>query len=574
MYKKFFSFRERPFKLVPNPEYYYVSRSHEEAMAHLSYAISEGDGFVEITGEVGTGKTTLCRVFLENLDERTEVAYIFNPRLGPKQLLKTIADELGIRCQSNDIKNLIDALNVYLIRMKAEGRRVVLLVDEAQNLSRNVLEQLRLLSNLETSRSKLLQIILVGQPELGELLDSYDLRQLAQRVTLSCRLSPLTIREVREYIEHRIHVASAKSQVPFSGSAVRLIYRYSKGVPRLINIVCDRSLLTAYSRNRRKITGGVVRAAIRELDAGRAAARRKKKGFKLPLSVLAVVCFAILMLWFYKQGTAGTQQFAERILGTAISKVFPREESQLVIVQQDRMPAAPAQTFESPQRLESDALSRFLVEMDVRSARHIAMTSVLELWGVETVLDPLLDDETDDDAFFKMAAEQNGFSMLKTECNFGLLTSLNLPAVIAVRIPRDSPPGFLTLTAIDGQEVTLGRPGRNTVITVPEDELTASCHGPVYIPWRNHLDDDDQIRGGQPDASVVRLKKYLREIGFSQVDTGPDYDDQTEWAVQHLQEKNGLPPDGIVGPLTKILLFNENPALNIPHIRREVAKRQ
>ena len=131
MYKKFFSFRERPFKLVPNPEYYYVSRSHEEAMAHLSYAISEGEGFVEITGEVGTGKTTLCRVFLENLDEGTEGAYIFNPRLGPKQLLKTIADELGINCQSSDIKDLIDALNVYLIRMKTEGRRVVLLVDEA-----------------------------------------------------------------------------------------------------------------------------------------------------------------------------------------------------------------------------------------------------------------------------------------------------------------------------------------------------------------------------------------------------------------------------------------------------------
>ena len=211
MYKKFFSFRERPFKLVPNPEYYYVSRSHEEAMAHLSYAISEGDGFVEITGEVGTGKTTLCRVFLDNLDERTEVAYIFNPRLGPKQLLKTIADELGIRCRSDDIKALIDALNIYLIRMKTEGKRVVLLVDEAQNLSRRVLEQLRLLSNLETNRSKLLQIILVGQPELGELLDSYDLRQLAQRITLSCHLSPLTFREVREYIEHRILVASSKA---------------------------------------------------------------------------------------------------------------------------------------------------------------------------------------------------------------------------------------------------------------------------------------------------------------------------------------------------------------------------
>ena len=153
MYNKFFLFREKPFKLVPNPEYYYVSRSHEEAMAHLKYAIAEGEGFVEITGEVGTGKTTLCRVFLDNLDDRTEVAYIFNPRLGPTQLLTTIADELGVKCRTSDTKQLIDALNSYLIDMKTAGKTVVLLVDEAQNLTRNVMEQLRLLSTYLIFRS-------------------------------------------------------------------------------------------------------------------------------------------------------------------------------------------------------------------------------------------------------------------------------------------------------------------------------------------------------------------------------------------------------------------------------------
>ena len=541
-------------------------------MAHLSYAISEGDGFVEITGEVGTGKTTLCRVFLENLDERTEVAYIFNPRLGPKQLLKTIADELGIRCPSDDIKDLIDALNRYLIRMKTKERRVVLLVDEAQNLSRNVLEQLRLLSNLETNRSKLLQIILVGQPELGDLLDSYDLRQLAQRITLSCHLSPLTLREAREYIEHRILIASYRTQVPFSGSAIRRIYRYSNGVPRLINIVCDRSLLTAFSRNRKKITGGIVRAAIRELDSGRTAARRKKKGFKLPLTVIAIFSISILMFWFYKQGTAGTQQLVKRFIGHAHSST-PRQDK--VIEGSDKQ-VQELTTTKSPQIIQQSSeihlLSEFLNDMDVRSARLFAIQSVLELWIDEVVLDPSLHDETVDDAFFRKAAEQNGFSMLRTGCDLRLIDSLNLPAIIAIQRPRISSPGFLTLQAIDEHEVTLVRKGKNAVITVPKNVLTANCSSAVYIPWQNQMGDDDLVPGGPPENSVMMLKQHLREIGYTQVGLGPFYDDQTEWAVQDLQEKNGLAPDGIVGPLTKILIQNENPNSQIPHIRQQIVK--
>ena len=191
MYEKFFNFREKPFKLVPNPAYLFLSKSHEETLAHLNYALSEGDGFVEITGEVGTGKTTLCRAFLESLGSDIIPAYIFNPRLSPRQLIRAINDELGIKYDADDTKDLIDKLNAFLIRKKAQRKKVVLLIDEAQNLSRNVLEQLRLLSNLETSQEKLLQIILVGQPELSEILDAHELRQLRQRITLRYHLSPL-----------------------------------------------------------------------------------------------------------------------------------------------------------------------------------------------------------------------------------------------------------------------------------------------------------------------------------------------------------------------------------------------
>ena len=262
MYTSFFGLKERPFKLVPDPAYLFLSRSHEEALAHLSYAISQGDGFVEITGEVGTGKTTLCRVFLANLDQDTEAAYIFNPILNSIQLLKSINDEFGINSEADNTKELIDILNAFLMEKKSQGKKVILLIDEAQNLSREVLEQLRLLSNLETDIYKLIQIILVGQPELGEMLDSYELRQLGQRITLSCHLFPLTYKETKGYIQHRINIATQKTGIRFSRAAFRFIYRYSGGIPRLINITCDRALLTAFGVGRHKITGNIARACL------------------------------------------------------------------------------------------------------------------------------------------------------------------------------------------------------------------------------------------------------------------------------------------------------------------------
>lgn len=302
MYKNFFGFKERPFQLVPNPAYLFLSRSHEEAIAHLSYAVSQGDGFVELTGEVGTGKTTLCRAFLENLDENTEAAYIFNPKLDAIQLLKTINDEFGIRSDGDNIKDLIDTLNAFLMEKKSEGRKVILVIDEAQNLSKEVLEQLRLLSNLETTTSKLLQIILVGQPELGEMLDSQDLRQLGQRITLSCHLNPLTFKETREYVRHRIHVASQKTAVKFTWPALGAIYKYSGGIPRLINIACDRALLTAFGLNQKKITGSIARASVREL-AGRGDVKRfsLQYGRKGALFI-ALLCLAVFLVILYRPG--------------------------------------------------------------------------------------------------------------------------------------------------------------------------------------------------------------------------------------------------------------------------------
>jgi len=297
MYKNFFGFNERPFKLVPNPAYLFLSRSHEEALAHLTYAVIQGEGFMEITGEVGTGKTTLCRAFLEHLDDNTKTAYIFNPNLNSLELLKAINDEFDIPSDADNAKDLIDTLNAFLIEQKTRGKHTVLLIDEAQNLTNEVLELLRLLSNLETAKHKLLYIILVGQPELKEKLDSHELRQLRQRISLSCRLIPLDFNDVRNYIQHRINVASEKPGIRFAEGAYRSIYNYSKGIPRLINIVCDRALLTAFGLDQKEITQKIVRASIKELtdsnEINKNSFKKQKKAI-LFSSILALILFMII----------------------------------------------------------------------------------------------------------------------------------------------------------------------------------------------------------------------------------------------------------------------------------------
>ncbi|MFZ0614663.1 MAG: AAA family ATPase [Desulfobacterales bacterium] len=564
MYSKFFSFREKPFKLVPNPEYYYVSRSHEEAMAHLKYAISEGEGFVEITGEVGTGKTTLCRVFLDTLDDDTEVAYIFNPRLGPTQLLRAIADELGVACRTDDTKQLIDALNHYLIEMKTAGKKVVLLVDEAQNLARNVMEQLRLLSNLETNRSKMLQIILVGQPELGELLDSYDLRQLAQRITLSCHLSPLSFREMREYIEHRLQVASKKAPVVFTNSAYRLVARYSKGIPRLINIACDRALLTAFGRNQKKVTGAVVRAAIRELSE-RGKRRRRWRGFnKTALVLAAALCVAALLLWWgYRTHFAG---FA-KMLDHGRADIGAQAPPPTVPLAEPPSPASPA-----PVDTLNDAgteFSKFIQDMDVRAARHLALQNVLDRWKVPSGIDPALDGQPDNAAFFETAARQGGLQMLPIDCRLDTLKKLNLPAIVSVKPPGGSLSGFLTVLGIKGDRISLGRARRGATITVPESVLQPYCAEAAYVFWKDFMSSAGLPSNRPPHDAVASLKTLLNESGYPQPANGPSTDAQAQAAVERIQLKYGLVPDGIVGPLTKIVLFNENPRLEIPHIRHD-----
>src|SRR5215470_962000 len=275
MYEEFYSFRDNPLRLTPDPNYLFLSTNHQEALGHLLFGVKEGSGVVVITGQIGAGKTTLLRTLVRNLDDHTIVAYIFNPALSAIELLQTINTELGLSSSSASKKELIDELNRFLLTQQAAQRRVVVIVDEAQDLEPAVLEQLRLLSNLETERVKLLQIILVGQPELRAILARPELAQLDQRVTLRWHLGPLSAEETVAYVRHRLRVAAAtREAVHFTPAAFRLIYRFSHGIPRLINVLCHRALLVGFTREAREVGWEIIRQAMRELRRDQREPRR------------------------------------------------------------------------------------------------------------------------------------------------------------------------------------------------------------------------------------------------------------------------------------------------------------
>ena len=305
MYTQFFGLRVKPFNLTPNPQFLYLSKTHREVYAHLLYGVQNRVGFIEVTGEVGTGKTTILRTFLGELDsEKYRVALIFNPRLTVIELLRSINREFGLHGQEETLSQLVDDLNRFLLEENHAGRIPVLVIDEAQNLSGDVLEQIRLLSNLETETEKLIQIVLAGQPELTQVLSRPELRQLNQRVAVRYHLAPLGTQDCREYICHRLKVAGRPDGELFSAAATRRVHRLTGGVPRLINLLCDRALLIGYAHGIGRITPREVSQASREL-AQQTPGRRQQRFWWL--TAVALGC-AGLLAWFLNNGLAGIFQ--------------------------------------------------------------------------------------------------------------------------------------------------------------------------------------------------------------------------------------------------------------------------
>ncbi len=587
MYNRFFGFKERPFKLVPNPEYLYLSRIHEEVLAHLNYAAGYGEGFVKITGEVGTGKTTLCRMFLESLDAHTEAAYIFNPKLDALQLLKTINDEFGIPSDTESVKTLIDQFNAFLLAKKAQGKRVILLVDEAQNLSADVLEQLRLLSNLETTTSKLLQIILVGQPELGELLESDALRQLKQRISLSCHLIPLSFSETRDYIRHRIHIASRKPGLEFTAGAYRSLFNYTGGVPRLINIACDRTLLTAFTLGKHRITNPVVKRALRELDGKKSPSHAPSfYGEKLIIGLLVILVVLVtglvvgLTMLNRKSRTYDTPTIHHNLEKPSLAPmraVPPIAEESIPVVADasppPHLPAAkPSATAVTTPTAEAETIApppaldfeQTLASKNALNSRIGAVTAVLRQWHAQPPLVTGSVDGVDSDAFFRISARHSAMEVFQVQGDLNLIKKLNLPAILEFPHPAGSDSRYMAVVSLADDEIRLS--DGDADFSMPSASLSGLWNGVAHIFWKNYYNYTGVIPISSPGEVVLSLKVHLKTLGYQIEAMTPAYDTTTRLAVEMIQARNGLDVDGMVGPLTKIVLYNEDQSLNGPRL--------
>lgn len=571
MYNRFFGFREKPFRLVPDPAFLFLSKSHEEALAHLTYALSQGDGFVVITGEAGTGKTTLCREFLDHLDEQTTPAYIFNPKMDSVQLLKSINEDFGIDSASQNLKDLIDTLNTFLIDEKRNAKKPVVLIDEAQNLDRDVLEQLRLLSNLETSREKLIQIILLGQPELESLLDSYELRQLGQRITLSCRLSPLSEDETRAYIQHRIHRVSQRGENPFDWHTFGHIYRYSGGNPRLINRVCDRALVTAYSLGKTVIKPFIVKAAIKELRSSPASRHYMIPARNLSWGLLSCTVGFLMAVLFYQIGLLDVNALLTHEKGRATEKTAPPVRIETVTAQKkdykETQPLLSKPEKKAPMNVMD--LSDIISGREGRPSAFSAAETVLSLWTQEPIIETSLQHLDDLALFFNLIGKRNGMVIQEYRGDLEMLIKLNLPAIVEFQKPEATEPVYMALIGATVDRLILCCGASGKTISVKSDVFSKAWSEKAVIFWKDFFRISGVIPREAAPEVILSLKLLMKDLGFNGFKIDTVYDAAIEDAVKRFQQNYGLPVDGKVGPLTKIALYNQKKSLNIPRLTSE-----
>ncbi|HTD12212.1 MAG TPA: AAA family ATPase, partial [Steroidobacteraceae bacterium] len=455
MYLTFFGLNEKPFAITPDPRYLYLSERHAEALAHLLYGINEAGGFVQLTGEVGTGKTTIVRSLLAQTPRDAEIALILNPRMTAPEFLLTICEELGIGVPDSalgSLKDLVDILSHYLLRAHAAGKRVVLVVDEAQNLSPDVLEQVRLLTNLETNTQKLLQIILIGQPELRELLGRNELRQLAQRITGRYHLNPLAREESLAYVRHRLRVAGATTDI-FSPAALAEVFRLSQGVPRVINVICDRALLGAYSLDRHKVTAPLVRHAAGEVFGRRFAPRW------LPWAAIAGAAAMVLL--------ATLLFFNLRPLRSAAAAAIPQHAPALGPAAAASAAAGAVVPVAAPLRL-----TELLAQHAAETTTDVAFGKLYGLWGAQYAAGGA--------APCSQAAPQ-GLECVSERGSFGQLRLYNHPAILLV---TDAAGGAhqVVLTALDDERARLELGGVTQQVAI--GELSRYWMGDFVMLWR------------------------------------------------------------------------------------------
>ena len=574
MYTSFFGLNEKPFSITPDPRYLYMSARHTEALAHLVYGITESGGFIQLTGEVGTGKTTLIRGLLQQLPENADIALVLNPQLSRSEFLAVILEELGIPPVNNpeSIKELHSALNVYLLENHSRGRRTVLIVDEAQNLAIDVLEQIRLLTNLETAQTKLLQITLIGQPELRQVLSRNDLRQLSQRITGRYHLEPLSKKDTSEYIQHRIAVAGGNGAI-FSPAACREAFKLSHGVPRIINVICDRALLAAYTQEELMVTPALMRQAAREIyDNGQ---YNESVWLRWQKPLIASALVAALMLGGWLGSSQRPDQIADRSI--PIAEPLPTETLALTGDEQPSEPAPALQQETGQSEAQEDlwesseehaesmgdpaednssstvSLDDFLLKHKDSTSTAGAFSTLFSLWGVDYTAGP--GNACD-------FAKEYDLSCTWQQGSLAQLQALNRPAILTI---RDSKGGSHSVAIVKLSPTIATLEVDQEQLDIPLAELSAGWFGSSLLLWQLQIDPNKSLAPGERSADVPWLRQSIINVrGWNPgLVTDPDYYDAAlANEVKEYQRQRRLSVDGVIGAQTQIAI---NTDLNLPN---------
>ena len=549
MYAPFFGLKHKPFSIAPDPRYLFMSERHREALAHLLYGVQGGGGFVLLTGEIGAGKTTVCRCFLEQIPARCNVAYIFNPKLTVLELLTTVCHEFGIKVAPltdagtpATVKDYVDGLNEYLLRTHAVGQNNLLIIDEAQNLSADVLEQLRLLTNLETNQRKLLQIVLIGQPELRGMLARPELEQLAQRVIARYHLAALSEKETAQYISHRMAVAGRKRSVPFDVAALRRIHQVARGIPRRINLLCDRALLGAYARGKAVVDRAIVdKAALEVFGPQAAAAKSPLRWWPLALGggVLAGAAAMAGAQWGVHGAAARRASGAASPASAAPASAAPRAAASGSGAASVAVPALPTSTAAAavtPRLRSIDDLEAFLAN-GPRDDREVLRQLVLQWRVAPGDGDPCVPTAGRDVRCFR--AHGGGLALLRL---------LARPAVLSLRDGQDRPVHVL-LAGLGHDEATL-LVGQKP-LEVPLSLLTTAWRGDFATFWRVPPGYTVPLTLGAQGALVDAVAGQLAALqGAAPPPPGHPFDAALRTRVAAFQRAQGLPSDGAAGPTT------------------------
>jgi len=582
MYTHFFGLNEKPFAITPDPRYLFMSERHGEGLAHLVYGVTESGGFIQLTGEVGTGKTTLVRTLLGQLPEEVDIALILNPQVTVIEFLQAICRELNVPLPEGARSGmdggsmaLVDALNRFLLDAHAQGRRIILLVDEAQNLSELVLEQLRLLTNLETARQKLLQIILIGQPELRDVLAQNNLRQLAQRVTGRYHLEPLSREEAAEYIEHRMKVAGALTEV-FTDEAKREVHSLSAGVPRLMNVICDRALLGAYGREQRSVDKALVRAAAKEVSGTRdkPASGRPLWPWAVGIAAAAAIAGAGLAITLLPadvdSSSNGDSRVADSRSAAPASSATPPAEVAAAADPETTTPEAENASAEPPAAIEpaagepasaQPALAERLASGEMRTSADAAMSDLLSLWGLS------FDGGAGGGC---RQAEAAGLSCLWQRGSWNLLERLNRPAILMLT-DANGAAHQAVLRAIAGDRAELGV-GEDKV-TVSVNDIEDSWFGRYMLVWRPPVATSGSIRPGNRGPAVAWLRRSLDQLDGKEATAGTNdfFDPVLERRVREFQRQHRLQVDGMAGEQTLIVINSALSAESVPQLTEDTS---